>query len=183
MEAIDLLLNRYSASRLIQPAPSGETLHKIIQAGMRVPDHGALRPWRFIIIENAGLTRFSQLLVATAQQLAMGEEAVEKARLAPLRAPMIIAVVAHCTPSNNVPYQEQRLSAGCAVMAMQMAAFALGFNGIWRSGVWTEAEQVRQAFGCRVQDTIVGFLYLGTAKIRQQPMRQPVDPAAFIRYF
>ncbi|MGL5737597.1 MAG: nitroreductase family protein, partial [Plesiomonas shigelloides] len=61
MLALDLLLNRRSSSRLQAPAPSGEALENIIRAGMRAPDHGALQPWRFTLIQDAGLQRFSDL--------------------------------------------------------------------------------------------------------------------------
>ncbi len=87
----------------------------------------------------------------------MDEKAINKASQAPFRAPMIITVVAHCEINHKVPRWEQIASASCAVMAMQMAAVAQGFNGIWRSGVWTDDPQVREAFGCREQDAIVGF--------------------------
>ncbi len=85
------------------------------------------------------------------------EKAIEKARNAPFRAPLIITVVAKCEENHKVPVWEQEMSAGCAVMAMQMAAIAQGFNGIWRSGALTESAIVREAFECRPQDKIVGF--------------------------
>ncbi len=94
------------------------------------------------------------------------EKAIEKARNAPFRAPLIIAVVARCEEHPKVPLWEQEMSAGCAVMAMQMAAVAQGYNGIWRSGALTESPVVREGFGCREQDKIVGFLYLGTPQLK-----------------
>lgn len=94
------------------------------------------------------------------------EKAIEKARNAPFRAPLIITVVAKCEENHKVPVWEQEMSAGCAVMAMQMAAIAQGFNGIWRSGALTESAIVREAFECRPQDKIVGFLYLGTPQLK-----------------
>lgn len=93
-------------------------------------------------------------------------KAIEKARNAPFRAPLIITVVAKCEENHKVPVWEQEMSAGCAVMAMQMAAIAQGFNGIWRSGALTESAIVREAFECRPQDKIVGFLYLGTPQLK-----------------
>ncbi len=62
MDALDLLLNRRSASRLAEPAPAGEQLENILRAGLRAPDHGTLQPWRFFIIADDGRERFSQLL-------------------------------------------------------------------------------------------------------------------------
>ncbi|UJR61884.1 NAD(P)H nitroreductase [Dickeya zeae] len=183
MDALELLLNRRSASRLAAPAPTGEVLDNILRAGLRAPDHGALQPWRFSIIQDDGLSRFSELLVRAALQDKQDEAAIEKARQAPFRAPMIITVVAHCVDNPKVPHWEQVVSAGCAVQAMQMAALAQGFNGIWRSGVWTHHPLVRDAFGCRASDEIVGFLYLGTPQLKASAAVASVDSTKFVSYF
>ncbi|MBF7981277.1 MULTISPECIES: NAD(P)H nitroreductase [Rahnella] len=183
MDALDLLLNRRSASRLAAPAPAGQALQNIINAGMRAPDHGALQPWRFVIAENDGLTRFSELLGAAAIKDGADEKAVEKATQAPLRAPQIITVIAACKESPKVPQWEQLLSAGCAVQAMQMAALAQGFNGIWRTGAWTDHPDVRKAFHCGGNDKIVGFLYLGTPQLKASLQVIPVDSAPFVTHF
>ncbi|MBP2197946.1 NAD(P)H nitroreductase [Pantoea cypripedii] len=183
MDALDLLVNRRSASRLADPAPAGEALENILRAGMRAPDHGTLQPWRFIIVEKEGRDRMSQLLEQAARASAMDDKAIEKASSSPFRAPMIITVVARCEDHPKVPRWEQLISAGCAVMAMQMAAAAQGFNGIWRSGPWTDHPQVREAFGCREQDAIVGFLYLGTPQLKSSTTVLPPDTAEFVSYF
>ena len=183
MDALDLLLNRRSASRLAEPAPAGEVRQNIINAGLRAPDHGALQPWRFVMIENQGLERFSQLLQAAAKQDQLDEAAIEKATKAPFRAPLIITVVARCEDHPKVPRWEQEMSAGCAVMAMQMAALAQGFNGIWRSGALTESPVVRAGFECREQDKIVGFLYLGTPQLKASTTIALPDTAPFVTRF
>ncbi|MFT4272294.1 MAG: NAD(P)H nitroreductase [Pantoea sp.] len=183
MDALDLLVNRRSASRLADPAPAGEVLENILRAGMRAPDHGTLQPWRFIIVEKEGRERLSTVLEQAARASAMDDKAIEKASSSPFRAPMIITVVARCEEHPKVPRWEQLISAGCAVMAMQMAAAAQGFNGIWRSGPWTDHPQVRDAFGCREQDAIVGFLYLGTPQLKSSTTVLPPDTAEFVSYF
>lgn len=183
MQALDLLLNRRSASRLAAPAPAGVALQNIINAGMRAPDHGALQPWRFIIAENDGLQRFSHVLKAAAEADGMDEQAIEKATQAPFRAPQIITIIAACKESAKVPEWEQVISAGCAVHAMQMAALAQGFNGIWRTGAWTDHAIVREALGCGEKDKIVGFLYLGTPQLKASAQVTPVDSSAFVSYF
>ncbi|WP_127956769.1 NAD(P)H nitroreductase [Serratia microhaemolytica] len=182
MDALELLLHRHSAARLTTPAPIAEVRDNIIRAGLRAPDHGGLKPWRFVIIEDSGLERFSALLQRAAIADGLSESAIEKAKQAPFRAPLIIAVVAHCTDSPKVPQREQILSAGCAVHAMQMAALAQGFNGIWRTGSWVEHPLVRDAFSCRQQDEIVGFLYLGSAE-RQVHRTSVPDMSLFVSQF
>ncbi|CNJ31202.1 NAD(P)H nitroreductase [Yersinia aldovae] len=183
MDALELLLNRRSASRLAAPAPVGEALGHIIHAGMRAPDHGTLQPWRFVLIENDGLERFSQLLQKAVQHDGADDAVLEKAKNAPFRAPLIITVIAHITENGKVPNWEQVVSAGCAVQAMQMAALAQGFNGIWRTGSWTHHPVVRQGFACREQDEIVGFLYLGTPLLKSSTKVTPPDYSTFVRHF
>ena len=182
MDALELLVNRRSASRLAEPAPVGEQLENILRAGMRAPDHGTLQPWHFFIIEGEGRDRFSQLLEQGAVAAGQDEKGIDKARSAPFRAPMIIAVVAKCQADQKVPGWEQEMSAGCAVMAMQMAAVAQGFNGIWRSGALTESPVVREGFQCGAQDKIVGFLYLGTPQLKASTTITFPDTAPFVRY-
>lgn len=183
MDALYLLLNRRSASRLVEPAPTGAALNNIIRAGMRAPDHRALKPWRFILIQDNGLERFSMLLQQAAAQSGLDAAAIEKAKLTPFKAPMIIAVVAHVSQDKKVPAIEQIISAGCALQAMQMAALAQGFNGIWRSGPYTHNELVRRGFKCREQDEIVGFLYLGTPQLKFVNEEPPPDIDPFLSRF
>ena len=160
MDALELLINRRSASRLAEPAPTGEQLQNILRAGMRAPDHKSMQPWHFFVIEGEGRERFSAVLEQGAIAAGSDDKAIDKARNAPYRAPLIITVV-----------------------AMQMAAVAQGFGGIWRSGALTESPVVREAFGCREQDKIVGFLYLGTPQLKASTSINVPDPTPFVTYF
>jgi len=183
MDALDLLVNRRSASRLAEPAPQGEQLENILRAGLRAPDHGTLQPWQFFVIEGEGRERFSELLEKGAVAAGQDEKGIDKARSAPFRAPLIIAVVAKCQPEHKVPVWEQEMSAGCAVMAMQMAAVAQGFNGIWRSGALTDSPVVRDGLHCREQDKIVGFLYIGTPQLKASSTINVPDTSPFVVRF
>jgi len=169
MDALELLTNRRSASRLTEPAPAGEVLQNILHAGMRAPDHGTLRPWRFVIAENEGRDRLSRVLEQAARESALDEK--------------VITVIADYKPSEKVPQWEQVVSAGCAVMAMQMAALAQGYNGIWRSGSWTDHPHVRAAFNCKEKDAIVGFLYLGTPQLKASTTVVAPDTTEFVSWF
>ncbi|CDG17948.1 MULTISPECIES: NAD(P)H nitroreductase [Xenorhabdus] len=183
MNALELLLNRRSVSRLTTPAPEGDELQYILAAGMRAPDHGALRPWQFVVMQGEGIDKFSKLLEKAAIEAGLGEEVEEKAKNAPYRAPMIITVIAKVVEHAKVPAWEQVVAAGCAVHAMQMAAVAQGFGGIWRSGSWTEDPTVRAGLGCGENDKIVGFLYLGTPELRAPAKVATPDMTNFVSYF
>lgn len=165
MDAIDLLLNRHSHGRLELPAPTADELELIVKAGLRAPDHAHLRPWRFIVYQGAGRQQLADLFERAAiNNPELDDAAVAKAPTMPFRAPIVITVISKVKAHPKVPALEQHLSAGCAVMAMQQAALALGYGGIWRSGVYASDPQVRAAFDLADEDEIVGFLYLGTAK-------------------
>lgn len=183
MDALSLLLHRHSESSLIEPAPSGEKLENILQAAMRAPDHGRLSPYRFYIIEGDARERFSQLLQKAAKNENMGEKMEGKAKRGPFKAPMIIAVVAHYEPHERVSALDQQLAAGCALYSMQLAALAQGFGGIWRTGFWADSPTVRAALDCREQDTIVGFLYLGTPEKQKESVLNKKAIQDFTRYF
>lgn len=181
MDALTLLLQRHSVGQLTAPAPTGEALQSILRAGLRAPDHGGLHPWHFILAADSGRERLGALLSDAALAAGESAESIAKARQAPLRAPLVITVVARVVEHPKVPPLEQQLSAGCAVMAMQMAAQALGFGGIWRSGPLMFERSLHQALGLAPQDQIVGFLYLGTplAETRREPY---ADLAAHVSY-
>ena len=181
MQALELLLTRQSCPRLQAPGPNAEQLQTILDAGARVPDHGALQPWEFIIAEGEGLQKMADIFKASAIANHADESKVEKAGNLPFRAPMVITVAAKCQSHSKVPQLEQQLAAGCAVMAMQQAAFALGLGGIWRSGDYAFCRDVHRAMGLGEQDQIVGFLYLGTPAV-SAPTKPLKSGAAFSRY-
>ncbi|WP_299806087.1 NAD(P)H nitroreductase [uncultured Shewanella sp.] len=181
MDALELLLTRQSTPRLIAPAPNTQQLQTILDAATRAPDHAGLTPWEFIIAEEDGLTRLGEVFVKALQAKGADEDYIAKAKNMPLRAPMVITVVAKVIEHPKVPALEQQLAAGCAVMAMQQAAFAQGLGGIWRSGELAFDANVHQLLGLQARDQIVGFLYLGTPAIKA-PTKTLKDGKSFARY-
>jgi nitroreductase len=177
MNAIELLLQRQSTPLLTDPAPSSNDITTLLAAGMRVPDHGGLKPWHFHVISGQGLQRLSDLYVeATSITLAdnssRGEgadldenaykEKMSKVAKMPFRAPMIIVISTDYIEHNKVPAQEQLVAAGCCAQAMQMAAFALGYGAMWRTGDLAYNETVKKGLGLEAGNDIAGFLYVGT---------------------
>lgn len=179
MDALELLLNRQSSPRLQAPGPDEEQLDRILRAGLRAPDHATLQPWRFLVAEGDGLDRLGQIFAEALVQDGAEPEKQERALTLPHRAPMVITVVARVKDNPKVPRIEQQLSAGCALMAMQMAAQAQGLGGIWRTGSFSHHPHVRSALGLAPDDDIVGFLYLGTPS-KRVPARPGPEPDAFV---
>lgn len=182
MQALDLLLNRSSQPRLQVPAPEGEVLENIKQAALRAPDHACLAPWKFIVCQNQGLTRLGKIFEQAAIAANKSEKEILRAPQLPLRAPMVMVAIAKYSEHDKVPWVEQVASASCAVHAMQMAAVAQGFAGVWRTGSFAQDANVKQAFDLAEQDEIVGFLYLGSAAV--QPLPKPKrDSAEFFEHW
>jgi nitroreductase len=165
MQAIDALLRRRSAKTLTDPAPDAGALELLLECGARAPDHGRLRPWRFIVIRGAARERLGELMADLLRRKdpAASAEALQRERQKPLRAPLIIAVAAVCDTAARVPPIEQILAAGAAAQNIMLAAGALGFGAMWKTGEAAYDEAVKSALGLTAPDAIVGFLYLGTA--------------------
>lgn len=183
MSVIEFLLNRCSQSKLVEPAPSANDLDTILHAGLRAPDHAHLRPYKFYVYQGEGRQQLADLFERAANNNPdLDEAARQKAPTMPFRAPLIITVVAKVKEHPKVPALEQKLAAGCAVMAMQQAALALGYGGIWRTGAFALDPYVKQAFDANEQDEIVGFLYLGTPAqaIKPSPMPELAKYVEFI---
>jgi len=159
MTAIELLLQRQSTPLLKSPSPNEKALEQILTAGMRVPDHACLQPWHFTVITNEGLQRLSDLFVASSNIKTANLEKIAKM---PFRAPMIIVISTAYVEHEKVPEQEQLITAGCTVHAMQMAAYSLGYGAMWRTGALACNEKVKQGLDISEQNKIVGFLYIGT---------------------
>lgn len=170
---LSLLLERRSTAALTAPAPGQKELDLIFQAALSVPDFMHLRPFRFFVAEGAGLDRLGAMMEAAAIAAGKPSAVVSRCRTMPHRAPMVVVVAALARPSDTVTLFEQRLSAGCAVMAMQMAAQGLGFGGLWRSGWLLEDPTLHHALGLGEGDRLVGFLYLGTPK--EPPAPRPFE--------
>jgi nitroreductase len=172
MNAIELLLTRQSDAKLTAPGPNAEQLAVIQQAALRVPDHGGIAPWQFIIVEAEARQKLGEIYYQSAVAEQQAEKVINRAKELPLRAPMIVIAIAKYQAHPKVPRIEQVQSAGCSVLAMQQAAFAQGLGGIWRTGYFAQSVAVKNALNLDEQDEIVGYLYLGTPEVEcKKPSR------------
>ena len=174
MTNLEFLSQRFSASKLTTPGPNTAQLDAILAVGARAPDHGALQPWQFMVMTGQGLERLGEIFAQAATLNSHDMAKITKCRQMPLRAPMVITVIAKTVKHVKVPWLEQVQSAGCALFSMQQAALALGFSGIWRTGDLSQDKYVREQLGLNEQDEIVGFLYLGTDQ-NDKPVSKTVD--------
>jgi nitroreductase len=186
VDALDAIFARRSISRLTEPAPTDEELRRILAAAVAAPDHGELRPWRFVVLRGEAKDAFGQVLVdayvARCQAAAAEPQsaAVEKERTKLGRAPLVVTVGAVRCPSDTIPWEEQENAAAAAAQNILLAATALGYGSMWRTGDPAYDPRVKAALGLQPHDAIVGFLYLGTpSEGKAKPARQP-DPEPFV---
>jgi len=164
MEALDALINRVSVPRVIDPAPDATQRELLFRAALRAPDHGQLRPWRFLTVEGAAREKLGELFaeVVAAGPGEVKPEALSKARAMPLRSPLLVVAIARLQDHPKIPQQEQLLSAGCAAHGLLIAAHALGLGAVWRTGDLAYDKRVAAGLGLSSEERIVAFLYVGT---------------------
>lgn len=180
--ALEFLLNRRSCHQLTAPGPSDEELALMLRVALRTPDFGQLHPYRFLAARGDGLARLGQAMQRAAIAAGKPEKIIARAPGMPLRAPLVIVVVATPRLDKIVPEFDQILCAACTVLMLQMAARSLGYGGVWRSG-WMMVDQgFHRELGLFEREQIVGFLYLGTpaAADEEAPPADPFDYLSWI---
>jgi nitroreductase len=164
-DALSLLKTRRSVKpmELAGPAPSAAEIETLLTVASRVPDHGKLTPWRFILFEGEARVEAGAKIAkifkdnkpdATADQVAF-----ERNRLA--RAPLVVAVVSRAAPHAKIPEWEQQLSAGAASMSLVFAAYALGYAASWITEWYAYDRRVLTELGVGEHERIAGFVHIG----------------------
>lgn len=177
--AFDFLLTRQSPWLLGAPAPSPKELDLVFEAALRAPDHGQLQPWRFIVIRDEARAALGEVFVRAARARDPQSDG-ERFRVKAMAAPMLIALGVHVERGHKVPEIEQLLATAAATMNMLNALHILGYGGFWATGLNSYDESVRQALGLGEEETLVGFLYVGTPKDAVRPASRPA-PEGFVR--
>ncbi len=163
---IDFLLTRNSVPipELKAPAPTDAEIETMIRAASRVPDHGRLEPWRFILYRGEARVRVGEMLADLAEKregpLSDVRRDQEKARFA--RAPLVIAVVSVPKAHPKIPDWEKFLSGGAAAMNLIVAANALGYGTNWISNWYADVPEGRAILGLAPEERVIGFVHIGT---------------------
>jgi nitroreductase len=167
-DALQLLKTRRSVKpiELVGPPPTAEEIDTLLTIASRVPDHGKLVPWRFIIFEGEARLAAGDTIAAAFRtkypQAGAEQIALERQRLA--RAPLVIAVVSRAAPHVKIPEWEQVLSAGAAAMNLVNAAHALGYGASWITEWYAYDRAVLDRFGLAATERIAGFVHIGRPK-------------------
>lgn len=177
-ELLRFLATRRSASAvtLAKPAPTASELDTLLRLAARVPDHGKLAPWRFIILEPAAKAVFADRLEALANSRG---DARAAAKLGKLKIPPLgVAVVSRPRPG-EIPEWEQLLSAGAVCTTLLYAAQALGYGANWITDWYAYDDEAKAILGLESEERVAGFIFLGTPKEPPQERERP-DPAGLI---
>ncbi len=165
MELFEALTSRSSAARLTAPGPSPEELARMLEAATHAPDHGRLKPWRLIVLDDALRRAFAGAAIvarrarppeATEEQLRIEGEKI-------WRSPTVVIV--GCAVDRNhpkIPEVEQLLAAGAAAQNLMLAAHGLGYGVMWKTGPAAYDAGVKAAVGLEATDHIVAIMHLGT---------------------
>ena len=153
------------------PGPTPDEVDEILAIASRVPDHGKLAPWRFIVFEGEARERAGEIIakVFTADYPDADEERVKIERTRLSRAPTVIAVVSRAAPHAKIPEWEQTLSGAAASTLLVVAAHALGYGATWLTEWYAYDERVRTGLGLSADERIIGFIHIGT------PANKPED--------
>ena len=174
-DTIEILKRRRSVPppMMTGPAPNPDELATILTVASRVPDHGKLAPWRFVVFEGEARERAGRLAldIRLADKPDLDEAARAEERLRFTRAPLVVAVVSRAAPHPKIPEWEQVLSAGAVCMNMIVAARALGFSATWLTGWPAYDARFRGAIGLAEYERAAAFIHIGrtTAAIEDRP--------------
>jgi nitroreductase len=178
--ALDLLLSRRSGSAktMTGPGPSAAQLDVLLRAASRVPDHGKLFPWRFIVFEGEARRRMGDVLAEclTASEPQATPERIEQERGRFLRAPVVIGVVSRVREAIPIPEWEQILSAGAVCQTLLIASHAMGFVANWITEWGAYHPLVKERLGLKSGERIAGFVYIGSSAVPlEERMRPDLD--------
>lgn len=160
---------------MVAPGPDDAQLARILAAAARVPDHGKLNPWRFVVVPAHRREALAALLADAyrADKTAAGRLEIEAMQQFAHQAPTLVVVLSSPRLASHIPVWEQELSVGAACMALLAATTAEGFVGGWLTGWPSYSSAVRDAFGAP-HERIAGFMFLGTPS---RPLEERPRPA------
>lgn len=183
-EALDALALRRSTpiALMTGPGPTAAEVDELLRVAARVPDHGKLAPWRFIVFEGDARARAGVILekIARETQKSLPEEALKLEASRFTRAPVVVGVVSSLKDAPKIPEWEQRLSSAAVCMQLLNAANAMGFAAAWLTEWYAYEQAVAQAFGLGVGEKFAGFVYLGSGR-EPAPERVRPDMAGLVQ--
>jgi nitroreductase len=171
MELFEAIHNRQTHGKVKPDPVPRETIEKLLSAAVQAPNHHKVRPWRFVVLTGNARNRLGDVFAASQldRKPDLPQEAFDKARVSPLRAPVVIAVGADKPSEQKVIEIENVSAASAACMNILLAATDLGLGAIWRTGEWARDPKVKEFLGFAADQHIVGFIYIGYPEFKNEP--------------
>jgi nitroreductase len=173
-----------SAKAMEEPGPARDVIGRLLQMAVRVPDHGKLAPWRFIVFDGVARNAVGEAFAKrwAAAHPEHGADSLAFQRGLFLRAPVVIAVVSTATPHVKIPVWEQQMSAGAVCFNLELSAAAHGFDVQWQTDWVAYDEAAKAAMGLEEGENIAGLVYIGTSTVALEDRPRP-DAAALTTYW
>ena len=175
MELFDAIHNRQTQGKVKPDALPRETIEKLLSAAVQAPNHYKVRPWRFVVLSGEGRNKLGDVMAASQadRKPDLPQEAFDKTRAMPLRAPVVIAVGVDKPADEKVIEIENISAASAACQNILLAAHGLGLGAIWRTGEWARDTKVKEFLGFAPDQHIVGFIYVGIPEFTPDPHQRP----------
>jgi nitroreductase len=170
-----------SAKAMGGPGPSRLQIDELLEIAVRVPDHGKLTPWRFVLFEGEARAKIGERFAARWQMLhpTHGDEALAFQRGILMRAPVVVAVISTAAPHGKIPEWEQTLSAAAVCTNLVLAATAMGFAAQWQTDWIAYDDEAKALIGCKPGEVVAGLIYIGTATAPLEDRPRP-DPGSLL---
>jgi len=173
--------------QLREPGPDKEQLEHLLTIAARVPDHGKLAPWRFIVIAENARVHLGEIAAAAflTDNVDIDRETIEVERGRFTRAPVVVAIVSRARSHPKIPVWEQQLSAGAVAMNLLISAEAAGFSAVWLTEWCAFDRRILDALGLEPDERLAGFVYIGTPALKREERsdRARPDLSAIISYY
>jgi nitroreductase len=172
-EEMKIIESRRSTPVLVDPAPSDEEIKKLLRCAQLAPDHGCLKPWKYIVVKGEARHALGALYLkaACADNADLSEDRKGRIRKMPLRAPLIIIAATEVVEKHKVPVLEQVVATGAAVQNILLTAQSLNYGAMWRTGEMAYSDIVKAGLGLRSEDVIVAYIYIGSIGV--EPKARP----------
>ena len=175
MEALEAIHTRYSAGKLKPDRVPRELIEQLLAAAVQAPNHYKVRPWRFVVLTGAGREKLGEAMAQSTRTSKPDatDEDLQKDRVKPLRAPVVIAVAVDKPALTKAKEIENVCAAAAAVQNMLLAAHALGLAAIWRTGPSATDPAIKHFFGWETDQHLIGFVYIGYPAEMPVPYERP----------
>ncbi len=175
MDVLEAIHTRYSAGKMKPDQVARELIEKILSAAVQAPNHYKVRPWRFVVLTGAGREKLGEAMAQStkANKPDTTEEDLQKDRVKPLRAPVVIAVAVDKPAMPKAKEIENVCATAAAVQNMLLAAQALGLAAIWRTGPSATDPAIKHFFGWEADQHLIGFVYIGYPAETPAPYERP----------